>query len=123
MNYRWIVIEISLKDRSILDKYKVLSETKFGEDTTRESRMLKIEVPEKEATDFADSLKKNIIYPYYTHLYHENPKNPNLIVVFSGERFLVPKDSIKRVVDYGLAHDVLEQELDIKPKDISEETW
>ena len=123
MNYRWIVIENSLRDRGVLEKYKLLSKTMFGEDTPRESRMLKIEVPEDEVTDLADSLKENIIYPYYTHLYHEDPKNPNLIVVFSGEKFLIPKDDMKKAVDYGLAHDVLEQELDIKPKDISEETW
>ena len=123
MNYRWIVIENSLKGKGVLSKYKVLSETTFGKGSNRESRMLKVEVPEDEATNLAESLKENVFYPYYTHLYHEDPKNSNLIVVFSGKRFLIPKDNIKRAVDYGLAHDVLEQELDIKPKDISEETW
>jgi len=33
MNYRLIVIEASLKDKRILTKYKIFSETKFEERT------------------------------------------------------------------------------------------
>lgn len=123
MNYRWIVIENSLKNKSIIDKYNVLSETKFGEDSNRESRMLKIEVPESEATHLAESLKDNIIYPYYSHLYHEDPKKSQLIVVFSEKKFLLSKDDISRAVEYGLSHDVSKDEMDIKPIDVAQENW
>lgn len=124
MFYRWIVIENSLKDKTDLKKYKILSETKFAEgNKSRESRMLKIQVPEEEVQSLADSLKDNIIYPYYTHFYHEDPNKDRLIVVFSGKKFLVGKNNFKRAVDYGLANDVFAEELDINPRDISQETW
>ena len=123
MNYRWIVIENSLKDRSVLDKCKVLSETKFAEGTSRESKMLKVEVPEDKVHDLVDTIEETLIYPYYTHLYHEDPNKTQLIVVFSRKKFLSSKDSFKKALEYGLAHDVSKKELDIKPRDVSEETW
>lgn len=124
MFYRWIVIENSLKDKTVLNKYKVLSETKFAEsDSSRESRMLKIRVPEENVIKLADSLMDNIIYPYYTHFYHEDPKQNKLIVVFSGKKFLTNKDNFQTAVKYGLKHDVAKEELDINPRDISEEDW
>jgi hypothetical protein len=55
MFYRWIVIENSLKDKTIINKYQVLSETKFAAgDPKRESRMLKIRVPEEEVHPLAE---------------------------------------------------------------------
>ncbi len=42
MNFRLVVIENSLKDKTILYKYKVLSQTTFAQgDKNRESQMLK----------------------------------------------------------------------------------
>ena len=124
MFYRWIVIENSLKDKSVLNKHKVLSETKFAEgDSSRESRMLKIRVPGENVIKLADSLKDNIIYPYYTHFYHEDPRQNKLIVVFSGKKFLTNKDNFQRAVEYGLKHNVSKEELNINPRDISEEDW
>lgn len=122
--YRWIVIENSLKDRNILKKYYILSETKFSEDDpSLESKMYKIRVAEDDVQKLAESLKENIIYPYYTHFYHEDPKQNKLIVVFSGKKFLVGKDNFQRAVDYGLAHDISKEELDISPREISQEEW
>ncbi|MEX0616251.1 MAG: hypothetical protein WD231_00390 [Candidatus Woykebacteria bacterium] len=123
MNYRWIIIENSLKDKNVLDKYKVLSETTFAEGTDRESRMLKVEVPEDEAPSLADLLEEKIIYPYYTHLYHEDPNKSQLIVVFSEKKFLLGKDDFSKAVEYGLANSVTEEEMQINPLDVSEETW
>ena len=124
MSYRWIVIENSLKDKSVINKYQFLSETKFGSgDPKRESRMLKVRIPEEEVQTLSQSLTKNIIYPYYTHFYHEDPKQNILIVVFSGQKFTLIKDNFKTAVDYGLTHGVSQEELDISPCDISEEDW
>jgi len=92
-------------------------------DHSRESRMLKIRTPEEDVTSLSISLKENLIYPYYTHFYHEDPKKSNLIVVFSEKRFLLSKDNYQRAVDYGLKHDVSLEELNIKPLDISQEDW
>jgi|SRR3989344_9617518 len=124
MSYRWIVIENSLKDKSVINKYQVLSETKFAaSDPKRESRMLKVRVPETEVHSLAESLTKNIIYPYYTHFYHEDPKQNILIVVFFEKKFTLTKDDFKAAVEYGLKHGVSQKELDISPRDISEEDW
>lgn len=124
MFYRWIVIKNSLKEKSVLNKYKILSETKFAEgDPSRESRMFKVRVSEEDVIKLADSLKDNIIYPYYTHFYHEDPRQNKLIVIFSGKKFLTNKDNFQRAVEYGLKHDVSKEELNINPRDISEEDW
>src|SRR3990167_7407526 len=111
MFYRWIVIENSLKDKSVINKYQVLSETKFAAgDPKRESRMLKVRVPEEEVHSLTQSLTKNIIYPYYTHFYNEDPKQNILIVVFSGKKFTLTKENLKAAVDYGLKHGVSQEE-------------
>lgn len=123
MNYRWIVIENSLKDKKPLNKYKILSETIFGKDTNRESRMLKVEVPEGDVTQLSDWLKENIEYPYYTHLYNEDPNKTQLIIIFSGQKLLLSKVDTKRAVEYGLSHDVSKSELGIKPREVAQETW
>ena len=124
MDYRLIVIENSLKNKSILKKYKIISETKFAPgDSSRQSRMLKIQVPEKNIDKLVEILKTNIIYPFYTHFYHEDPKVNKLIVVFEGKRINCRKDNFQRAVDYGLIHDVSRSEMDIKPRDVSQEIW
>lgn len=124
MFYRWIVIENSLKDKSIIKKYPILSVTKFASgDPKRESRILKIRIPEKDVQKLSDSLKENLIYPYYTHFYHEDSKKNNLIVVFSNKKFLTSKDNYKTALDYGLANDVSSEEIAINPRDISQEDW
>lgn len=62
MFYRWIVIENSLKDKSVLKKYTILSETTFAEgDQSRMSRMLKIQVPEKESIQIKIIFKESLI--------------------------------------------------------------
>ncbi len=123
MFYRWIVIENSLKDKSILNKYKVLSETKFAAGTPRESRMLKIQVPEKEIDRLTNRLIDWIIYPYYTHFYHEDPKNNTLIVVFSGKKIVTKKNNYQDAISYGVIHGVSRKEMDIYPRDMSQEEW
>lgn len=123
MNYRLIVIENSLKDKSILTKYKLLSETKFGAGTSRESRMLKLLVPGSEVDSLSRSLRKNIVSPYYCHFYSESQADPSLIVVFSEKVFHTSKESYEDVVEYGIAHGVSRDEMDIAPMYVIEEKW
>lgn len=124
MFYRWIVIENSLKDKNVLKKYKLLSETVFAnDDPIRKSRMLKIQVPENKINSLIENLKDVIIYPFYTHFYHEDPKINKLIIVFSGKRIDTKKDNFQKVVDYGMAHGVIRDEMNISPRDISQEDW
>lgn len=118
MFYRWIVIESSLKDKSILKKYQILSETKFGE-----GPMFKVRVPEEEVDNLADFLKENIIKPYYTHLYCEDPKIDRLVVVFTGKRMNTKKSNYHDAFDYGVTHGVSKEEMVIQPTDASQEQW
>lgn len=123
MNYRLIVIRSSLKDKSILAKYKILSETKFEVGTPEESSMYKMEIPEDEVSDVSTFLKNNLKYPYYAHLYHEDPKNNTMIVVFSKQLFHTSKDHPKDAVAYGVQHGVTVEQMDMKPRNIADENW
>ena len=118
MFYRWIIIENSLKDKSILKKYKILSETKFGE-----GAMFKVQVPEEEVNNLADSLKENIVSPYYTHLYCEDSKIDRLVVVFADKQIDTKKSNYQNAFDYGIAHGVSKEEMVIQPTDILLESW
>lgn len=123
MNYRLIVIQSSLKDKSVLAKYKILSETKFEEGTPEESSMYKIEIPEDEVSDVSNFLKKNLKHPYYAHLYHEDSNENKMIVIFSAQLFHTSKDYPKDAITYGIQHGVTEEQMDIKPRNIAEENW
>ncbi len=119
MYYRWIVIENSLNDKSILDMYQKLSQTDFE----KNNPMYKIRVPEEEVLKFSADLKNKIIHPYYSHFYHEDPRKGNLIVVFANKRFLASKDTYKLAMDYGVSHEVSVEAMQIEPTDVSEERW
>jgi len=123
MNYRLIVIRSSLKDKSVLAKYKILSETKFEEGTPEESSMYKMEIPEDEVYNVSNFLKNNLNYPYYAHVYHEDPKNNTMIVVFAGQLFHTTKDHPKDAIAYGIQHGVTKEQMDMKPRNITDETW
>lgn len=125
MFYRWIIIENSLKDKGILKKYRVISETKFAEGdlSGRESRMLKIRIPEKDINKLINLLRKNIKHPFYTHFYHEDPKINKLIVVFEGKIINTGKNNFQRAIDYGITHGVTREEMNISPRDVLQEDW
>lgn len=119
MNYRLIVIDKSLKEKSILKNYKILSKTNFES----ESPMYKVEIPKEDIPSVTNFLKNNLKYPYYAHLYDEDPENDNLIVIFEGQIFNTSKTTHEETINYGLAHGVSKKQMDIKPKDIKEEDW
>lgn len=123
MNYRLIVIRSSLKDKSVLAKYKILSETKFEAGTPEESPMYKIEIPEDEVSNVSNFLKKNLKHPYYAHLYHEDPNGNKMIVIFSGQLFHTSKNYPKKAIAYGIHHGITEEQMDINPRNIAEENW
>ena len=124
MFYRWIVIENSLKDKSVLKQYPLLSETIFAANNPeRKSRMLKLRVPENEVDELVDSLKMNIIAPYYTNFYNEDSTNDSLIIIFSDQKFYTKKTSYQDAIDYGLTHGVSEIEMQISPVDVGKEEW
>ncbi len=124
MFYRWIIIENSLKDKSVLKKYPLLSETVFSaNDPARKSRMLKLRVPETDIDELVNSLINNIIPPYYTHLYSEDKNDDKLIVVFSGQKFPTKKSNYSDAKDYGLIHGVSTDEMLISPLNVGKEEW
>ena len=123
MNYRLIVIERSLKEKSILKNYKILSKTLFERGTPQESLMFKIEIPVSEIDLFEEKLKHCLMSPYYAHFYHENLKKNSLIVVFNEKIFYAHKSNCTDAFNYGISHGVTKEQMDIKPRDIQEERW
>lgn len=123
MNYRLIVIENSLTDKSVLSQYKVLSETKFSEGTDRESRMLKLLVPKEDISSLSTQLMNNIAYPYYCHLYAEDPESTELVVIFKNKMFKTSKQEYNDAIQYGTEHEVSRDEMNISPVKIAEESW
>ncbi|HVZ58904.1 MAG TPA: hypothetical protein VG935_04100 [Patescibacteria group bacterium] len=124
MFYRLIVIKNSLNDLTILNGLEILSQTSFAtNDPLRSSRMLKVRIPEERVEKLVKELKQNLISPYYAHLYHEDPKVNELIVVFQGRSLATHKNNFQPAVEYGLAHGVTSEEMDITPRDITQETW
>ena len=119
MNYRLIVIGSSLKDTSILEKYKILSETKFEAGTPKESSMYKIEIPESEVSYVSNFLKNSLKNQYYAHLYSEGSEKNTVIVVFPRQIFT----NLKEAVAYGVLQGIPEEQMDIKPTTILEEKW
>lgn len=124
MFYRWIIIENSLLDKLLIKKFPILSETVFAaNDPTRKSRMLKLRVPEDDVDELVNSLTRNLIAPYYTHLYSEDPIDDSLYVIFPNQKFFTKKSSHQDAIDYGLTHGVISTEMDISPVNIAKEEW
>lgn len=123
MNYRLIVIDGSLKEKSILTTYIILSETKFEAGTPEESTLYKIEIPESDIGNVSNFLKNNLKYRYYAHLYHEDPTRDTMIVVFGGQLFNSSKTHHEEAMEYGIHHGITERQMIITPKNVSEEKW
>jgi len=123
MNYRLIVIKNSLQNKEILKKYKILSKTLFESGTPQESVMYKLEIPITDTNSITNFLMYNLKCPYYAHLYHEDPTNDSLIVIFTDKIFHSSKINFTDAVDYGVSHGVTKEQMDIKPRDIRDEEW
>lgn len=123
MKYRLIVIENSLSEKSILTKYQTLSKTFFEKGTPQESFMIKIEIPIKDVNMIVNFLKHNLKYPYYAHLYHEDPTNNSLIVIFPGQIFHTSKTNFTDAATYGISHGIPKEQMDIQPRDVHDERW
>lgn len=125
MNYRGVIIEESLEDKSVLDGIKILSKKIVNPGDRNEWHMLKVEVPAGKIHDFTkklmQALKKH--EPWYIHFYHEDPKKSQMIVVFAGKKFLTNKDDPKDAIKYGLGIGIPREQLVIKPNDVSKEEW
>jgi hypothetical protein len=119
MNYRLIVIGASLKDKSILQKYRILSKIEYEPGTVGESTIYKIEIPEYEVTIVSNFLKNTLKFPYYAHMYMEDPYRKMLIVIFPGQIFKNKNEAVM----YGITHGIPERQMDITPTAITEETW
>lgn len=119
MNYRLIVIGASLKDKSLLQKYTVLSKTEYQDGTSVSSTMYKMDIPEHEVAYVSNFLKITLKEPFYAHFYPSDPNVNILIVVFTGQVFKILSEAIA----YGLAHGVTRQQMRITPTCVSEETW
>jgi len=123
MNYRLIIIENSLKDKSILKNYTILSKTYFERGTPAESVMYKVEIPDNQVELISERLKNTLIPPYYCHLYQENPEEDTLIVIFKDTVFKARKSNYTEAFNYGVSHGVTKEQMRIEPTEVQKERW
>jgi len=116
--YHGIIIKEGLKDKSILNKMKIL-----GQKKGREWTLLRVGVNENQILQVIELVQKSLLTEpiYYAHFYRKQ----ELIVVFPQKIFyLTPnKENWKPAIDYGKSIGVPEKELDFKPCRFEEETY
>lgn len=125
MNYRGIIIEESLGDKSILDKCEILK-TKVAEIDARTTwYMHKVQIAEENIHEFTKELieKMDPNGRWYSHFYHEDPNKTQMIVTFYKKRFCESKDNFDRSVEYGLQEGIPQEQLDFVPRDVADEEW
>ncbi len=125
MNYRGIIIEESLVDRSIIEDRPIISKTTVNPDSENPWHMDKIELPEIDLDTFTKLISEMLKTDqgWYVHFYHEDPKNDALIVVFPNKIIKTKKTSYKEAIDYGLNLGIPRNQMEIKPTEIANEEW
>ncbi|HNZ85415.1 MAG TPA: hypothetical protein PKW38_03855 [Paludibacteraceae bacterium] len=125
MNYRGIVVEESLQDKSILDSCKILSTDVAEIDSRTIWHIHKVQILEEQIHGFTKAIadKTDPNGTWYSHFYHEDPDKTQMIVTFYKKIFLVSKNNCSKAIEYGLKQGVPAEQLDFQPRDVSKETW
>lgn len=113
---RAIVIEESLKDKSVLDNYKIIRIKKSG---SWHLHVLEISNAEEAIKDIQAAMVSD--QPYYFHIYDEGK---NLIIVFKEKYFLIDPNNQSTwgdVIKYGLSLNIPKEQLDFYPQKIADE--
>jgi hypothetical protein len=126
MLYRGIIVEESLADKDVLSDVRILSVKVFDEGTPNEWHILKVQVDGREALErVADRLSRSfdLKQSWYAHFYSENSEDQTLVVVFPTRVVWTHKNNPVEAVQYGLELKIPVEQLDFRPKDVSEETY
>jgi len=117
MNYHGIIIDISQKDKFILDRLNVLSKKQSGNWILH-----KVEVEPDNIDKIIKDLQKNMIdSKFYFHFYG----NDELIIIFKDKIFRVntDKSSWKDAIKYGKRLGIPKEQLDFYPYRIEDEKY
>ncbi len=123
MNYRGIIIEESLGDKSVLDKVKILS-TKIEKVTQKHKTpwvkhwtMHTVEISEKKADQIAEILSWSFD-PTHPQWYADFKNDQYHFIVYNGQIFKVDLSDpgeYKDARDYGIAIGIPEYQVDFAP--------
>ncbi len=117
VNYHGIIIDISQKDKFILDRLKVLSKKKVGNWVLHN-----VEVKPNNIDKIIKDLQENMIdSKFYFHFY----RNDELIIIFKNKIFRVntDKSSWKDAIECGKKLGIPKEQLDFYPYRIEDEKY
>lgn len=119
--YHGIIIEQSLRDKTILNSIKILGKKEIDQWT-----LLKVSINSSYLQHFLKDIQQNLIedengIPYYAHFY----KGIILKVVFPFKIFHVTTslDTWTNVIEYGRSIGIPESQLDFFPNKFSDESF
>lgn len=118
--YHGIIVNKSLKDENLVKKLNIIGSKKSDSSNWT---LLKISFPEDKLNEMIKFVQENLVSKekYYAHFYRDN----ELIVIFKDKVFHVTPDKStwKPVIEYGLYLNISEEQLDMKPCRVEEETY
>lgn len=124
MNYKGVIIEESLKNKSVLKGVKILS-TKIEPVTEADKTpwllqwtLHTVEVPEDFAESFAEKVKQ-ALETEHTAWYADFKNDTTHFIIFPGKIFQVDRTKVeeyKAVTDYGISLGIPEYQLNFLPE-------
>ncbi len=121
MNYKGVIIEESLKDKSVLDKIKIIS-TKVEKVVEKhqtpwllEWTLHSVEIEENKAKDIAKEIGKSLDYSNGTSWYADYKNDDFHYIIFKDKIFKVNlenKEEYKEVKKYGISLGIPEYQVD-----------
>lgn len=115
-SYHGFLVNVSQKDKSLIDKFKVL-----GKKWAWGWILYKIEIKPKEFNNVIKQIQGNMKENFYFHLY----KNNRLVIVFKNKIFKVNTDTStwKEAIEYGRSLNIPKKQLDFFPCKLEDETY
>ncbi len=118
--YHGIIVEESLKDKSILNKIIKLG-SKVADDA--DFTLLRVEVEEEKIEEIIKLVQRNLVTRpvYYAHFYRDD----ELIVIFPEKIFRITpnKETWTEAVEYGKSVGVPKEQLSFHPCRFEDETY
>lgn len=125
MNYKGVIIEESLHDKSVLKKVKILS-TKVEKVTkhhqtpwVKQWTLHTVEVPEKKADEIAELLMWSFD-PSHPQWYADYKNDKYHYIIYNGQQFKIERSDAsgyKDAKDYGISIGIPEYQVDFAPDD------
>ncbi len=121
--WRGVIIEESLKDKSLLKLAKIIETEKSTLENEAEAGILtfhKIEVPDANKKEFLKKARSAIKDKFYLHIC----KGGAMILVYKNKSFEFSKNETDKIIEaqeYGAVHGILREQLDFEV--LVDEPW